>query len=112
MRVARRELYAGRALLLAPDGDHDPAVHQHLHDRAPSVRQRAGGLAWPADPQWGNFVEAFKVANMGALLASSVFIVLAVVPDLARHLDDGRLRDRPPPHPGRASCCSSCSCSA
>ena len=38
------------------------------------------GLEWPADPQWGNFVEAFQVANMGALLASSVFIVIAVVP--------------------------------
>ena len=22
------------------------------------------GLSWPADPQWGNFIEAFKVANM------------------------------------------------
>ncbi len=39
-----------------------------------------GGLEWPAKPQWGNFVEAFKVANMSALLASSTFIVLAVVP--------------------------------
>ena len=38
------------------------------------------GLSLPADPQWGNFIEAFKVANMSALLASSVFIVLAVVP--------------------------------
>src|SRR6478736_3009546 len=38
------------------------------------------GLEWPSDPQWGNFIEAFKVANMSALLASSVFIVLAVVP--------------------------------
>ena len=38
------------------------------------------GLDWPADPQWGNFVEAFKVANMTALLGSSMFIVLAVVP--------------------------------
>lgn len=39
-----------------------------------------GGLEWPAQPQWGNFVEAFKVAKMGALLASSTYIVLAVVP--------------------------------
>lgn len=38
------------------------------------------GLDWPADPQWGNFIEAFKVANMGVLLGSSTFIVLAVVP--------------------------------
>lgn len=38
------------------------------------------GFEWPADPQWGNFIEAFHVANMGALLASSTYIVLAVVP--------------------------------
>ena len=38
------------------------------------------GLGWPSHPQWGNFIEAFKVANMSALLASSSFIVVAVVP--------------------------------
>jgi len=80
VRIARTELFAGRAVLLAliaitilpfisifttalhPSGDVPP------------------GLDWPADPQWGNFLEAFQVANMTSLLASSVFIVLAVVP--------------------------------
>jgi raffinose/stachyose/melibiose transport system permease protein len=38
------------------------------------------GIEWPADPQWGNFVDAFNVANMGVLLASSLFIVALVVP--------------------------------
>jgi raffinose/stachyose/melibiose transport system permease protein len=38
------------------------------------------GFAWPADPQWGNFLEAFEQAHMDALLASSVLIVLGVVP--------------------------------
>ncbi|GAA0240869.1 carbohydrate ABC transporter permease [Cryptosporangium japonicum] len=38
------------------------------------------GLAWPDRPQWGNFVDAFQVANMGALLVSSGLIVLGVVP--------------------------------
>ncbi len=38
------------------------------------------GFDWPANPQWGNFIEAFNVANMTVLLASSTFIVLAVVP--------------------------------
>jgi raffinose/stachyose/melibiose transport system permease protein len=38
------------------------------------------GLEWPANPQWGNFVQAFNVAEMPALLASSTFIVIAVVP--------------------------------
>ena len=56
----------------------------------------------PPDPQWGNFLEAFKVANMSALLASSVFIVLAVVPISLAHLDDGGLRDRLAAHPRSA----------
>jgi raffinose/stachyose/melibiose transport system permease protein len=38
------------------------------------------GLSWPSDPQWGNFVDAFEVANMRALLTSSFLIVLGVVP--------------------------------
>jgi len=80
VRVSRTELLAGRAMLFAlvaitvlpfisvfttalhPSGDVPP------------------GLDWPANPQWGNFLEAFQVANMTSLLASSVFIVIAVVP--------------------------------
>ncbi len=38
------------------------------------------GISWPAHPQWGNFVQAFNVANMGAILQSSVSIVIGVVP--------------------------------
>jgi raffinose/stachyose/melibiose transport system permease protein len=38
------------------------------------------GLAWPADPQWQNFVKAFEVAKMDQLLWSSALIVLGVVP--------------------------------
>jgi raffinose/stachyose/melibiose transport system permease protein len=38
------------------------------------------GLDWPSDPQWGNFLEAFDQAHMGALLMSSVLIVFGVVP--------------------------------
>jgi raffinose/stachyose/melibiose transport system permease protein len=38
------------------------------------------GLEWPADPQWGNFVVAFRTAQMPKLIASSAFIVLWVVP--------------------------------
>jgi len=37
-------------------------------------------LDWPADPQWANFLEAFKVANMTTLLMSSILIVVGVVP--------------------------------
>ena len=38
------------------------------------------GLQWPADPQWGNFVEAFKSAKLDRLLLSSITIVAFVVP--------------------------------
>jgi raffinose/stachyose/melibiose transport system permease protein len=38
------------------------------------------GLDWPSHPHWGNFVEAFDVANMAAIFKSSVLIVIAVVP--------------------------------
>jgi raffinose/stachyose/melibiose transport system permease protein len=38
------------------------------------------GLEWPSDPQWGNFAEAFDVANMTTLLKSSSLIVITVVP--------------------------------
>jgi raffinose/stachyose/melibiose transport system permease protein len=38
------------------------------------------GISWPAHPHWGNFVQAFQVANMGAILQSSVSIVIGVVP--------------------------------
>jgi raffinose/stachyose/melibiose transport system permease protein len=38
------------------------------------------GLAWPSDPQWHNFVDAWNGANFLALLQSSCLIVLGVVP--------------------------------
>ena len=80
MRVARREVYAGQSPPACADRDHDPAVPQHLHDGPLPVWQRSCRAVLPPDPKWGNFLEAFKVANMSALMASSVFIVLAVVP--------------------------------
>lgn len=38
------------------------------------------GLTWPSHPQWHNFIDAFQVANITALLQSSALIVLGVVP--------------------------------
>lgn len=38
------------------------------------------GLSWPADPQWGNFVTAFNTGHVFQLMASSMFIVIFVVP--------------------------------
>jgi raffinose/stachyose/melibiose transport system permease protein len=38
------------------------------------------GISWPRDAHWGNFVDAFRAADMGKLLLSSALIVLGVVP--------------------------------
>ncbi|WP_434316401.1 carbohydrate ABC transporter permease [Leifsonia sp. P73] len=38
------------------------------------------GLAWPSDPQWGNFAEAFVTGHVWELMGSSALIVLGVVP--------------------------------
>ena len=80
MRIARSELYAGRTLLIALVAITIlPFLSIFTTALHPSGAVPSG-LSWPAEPQWGNFIEAFQVANMSALLASSVFIVLAVVP--------------------------------
>lgn len=80
MKIGYGELFWGRALLLGLMAFTIlPFISIFVTALHPSGTV-PGGLEWPADPQWGNFVEAFKVANMTALLASSTFIVIAVVP--------------------------------
>jgi raffinose/stachyose/melibiose transport system permease protein len=80
MRVSRVELWGGRTLLLGlMMFTILPFISIFTTALHPSGTVPSG-LEWPAHPQWGNFVEAFKVANMTALLASSTFIVIAVVP--------------------------------
>jgi raffinose/stachyose/melibiose transport system permease protein len=80
MRVARSELWAGRALLLALMAVTIlPFISIFTTALHPSGTV-PNGLDWPANPQWGNFVQAFNVANMPTLLLSSTYIVLAVVP--------------------------------
>jgi raffinose/stachyose/melibiose transport system permease protein len=80
VRVARTELYTGRAFLIALVAITIlPFVSIFTTALHPSGSVPVG-LSFPADPQWGNFIEAFRVANMTSLLFSSVFIVLAVVP--------------------------------
>jgi raffinose/stachyose/melibiose transport system permease protein len=80
MRVARGELITGRGLLFAlMIITVLPFISIFTTALHPSGTVPSG-LEWPADPQWVNFVEAFNVANMTALLGSSTFIVLAVVP--------------------------------
>ena len=80
MKVGRFELYAGRLLLLALMAFTIlPFISIFMTALHPSGTVPSG-LDWPADPQWGNFVEAFKQAQMPKLLLSSLFIVIAVVP--------------------------------
>lgn len=80
MKVARGELYLGRTLLIALMVITIlPFISIFITALHPSGTVPRG-LEWPANPQWGNFIEAFNVANMTALMGSSVFIVLAVVP--------------------------------
>jgi len=63
MRVGRGELYAGRALLIALIAVVVlPFISIFTTALHPS-RTVPVGLEWPADPQWGNFIEAFNVAN-------------------------------------------------
>jgi raffinose/stachyose/melibiose transport system permease protein len=80
MKVARGELYVGRALLIGLMVITIlPFISIFITALHPSGTVPRG-LEWPAEPQWGNFIEAFNVANMTALMGSSTFIVIAVVP--------------------------------
>jgi raffinose/stachyose/melibiose transport system permease protein len=80
MKVGRVELYAGRTLLLVLMAITIlPFISIFTTALHPSGTV-PNGLEWPANPQWGNFIEAFNVANMTALLGSSLFIVINVVP--------------------------------
>jgi raffinose/stachyose/melibiose transport system permease protein len=80
MKIGRSELWAGRALLI---GLMTITILPFISIFTTALHPSGtvpGGLEWPANPQWGNFIEAFNVANMTELLASSSFIVIAVVP--------------------------------
>lgn len=80
MIVSRREAATGRLLLIALIAiTVIPFLSLFTTALHPS-NSVPPGLSWPEDPQWGNFLEAFDQAKMGALLASSITIVLGVVP--------------------------------
>jgi raffinose/stachyose/melibiose transport system permease protein len=80
MKIGRGEIFTGRTLLVVLMAFTVlPFISIFLTALHPSGTV-PGGLDWPADPQWGNFVEAFKVANMNILIISSLRIVLMVVP--------------------------------
>ncbi|MBN2676669.1 MAG: carbohydrate ABC transporter permease [Anaerolineaceae bacterium] len=80
MRVGRFELFAGRSLLVAMMAFTIlPFFSIFLTALAPS-NTLPRGFAYLKDPQWGNFLEAFKQAHMPELITSSTFLVLAIVP--------------------------------
>ncbi len=80
MIVARREMLTGRLLLVLLVGiTLLPFLSLLSAALAPSDSTPLG-IEWPSDPQWGNFVDAFNIAQMPALILSSVLIVLGVVP--------------------------------
>jgi raffinose/stachyose/melibiose transport system permease protein len=80
MRVGRSELWFGRALLLVLMAVTLMPFLSLLTTALHPSGSVPLGLQWPADPQWGNFVTAFKQAAMGTLMVSSLSIVLGVVP--------------------------------
>jgi raffinose/stachyose/melibiose transport system permease protein len=80
MKVAQGERYGGQLLLVALMAITVLPFLSIFTTALHPSGSLPSGLAWPSEPQWGNFVEAFRVANMSTLLASSGFIVLAVVP--------------------------------
>ena len=80
MKVARGELWTGRLLLVVLMAV-TVLPFLSLFTTAPHPSGSVpGGLEWPADPQWGNFVKAFNQSSMGTLMVSSLTIVLGVVP--------------------------------
>lgn len=80
MITNRREMLAGRLIVLVAIAyTLVPLLSMFLaalHPQGTAPR----GFEWPADPQWGNFRDAFNSANMAALLKSSLIIEAAVVP--------------------------------
>ena len=80
MNLSRREQLTGRLFLIALVA---VTLLPFVSMLSAALQPRGtvpSGLAWPSDPQWGNFVDAFTVANMSALLRSSLLIVAGVVP--------------------------------
>ena len=80
MIVARREVITGRLLLVALVAFTVLPFLSLLSAALQPSDSTPLGFQWPSNPQWGNFVDAFNVAQMPALLWSSILIVLGVVP--------------------------------
>ncbi len=80
MIVSRRETWLGRVLLILLMAVTILPFVSIFMTALHAPGTYPAGLSWPESPHWGNFLAAFEVSNMGALLLSSVLIVLGVVP--------------------------------
>jgi raffinose/stachyose/melibiose transport system permease protein len=80
VKVASGELWTGRLILIVLMAVTVLPFLSLLTTALHPSGSVPGGLEWPADPQWGNFVKAFNQASMGTLMVSSLTIVLGVVP--------------------------------
>ncbi len=80
MIVGRTERVIGRVLLIVILVVTLLPLVNMLSAALQPVGVNPTGLAWPSDPQWGNFVEAFQVGQVWRLMGSSALIVLGVVP--------------------------------
>jgi raffinose/stachyose/melibiose transport system permease protein len=80
VKTSRGELFGGRAFLLAMMAFTVLPFLSILTTALQPSGSLPTGLEWPSDPQWGNFADAFDVANMTTLLKSSSLIVVMVVP--------------------------------
>ena len=112
MIVGRTEAWTGRLLLVRPDGGHDRALREPVHDGAPPLA-RGAARASPGRPtrsgatSWRPSTRRTWARSWRRACSSCS----GVVPVVGGVRDDGRLRHRPPADPGLSSRCSSCSCS-
>lgn len=80
MLTSRTEQWTGRLLLLVALVLTVIPLVSMISAALQPADQNPTGLTWPSDPQWVNFVTAFRVGNVWRLMGSSALIVLGVVP--------------------------------
>lgn len=80
MKVQPRELWTGRIVLMIFMIFTLLPLLSMLSSALAPADAPPQGLSWPSDPQFSNFVDAFKASDFPALLWSSLLIAIVVVP--------------------------------
>jgi raffinose/stachyose/melibiose transport system permease protein len=83
MLTSARERYPGLLLLLLTMLLSVVPIVSMLSAALQPQGSVPSGISWPSDPQWGNFVDAWRVADISPLLISSLILVAGVVPAVA-----------------------------